>query len=81
MDFSEKELKILLQSLVRYRGEIAGATQAERNRMESVEKVIKKIEGEIGPLKAERTPFDREMEESLSVLKTGKESKKGKKKN
>ena len=78
MEFTEKELKILLQSLARYRGEVAGATQAERNRLESVEKVIGKIEGEIGPLKAERTPFDREMEESLSVLKTGRESSKKK---
>ncbi|NOY08816.1 MAG: hypothetical protein GXP33_08230 [Spirochaetes bacterium] len=78
MDFTEKELKILLQSLTRYRGEVAGATQAERNRLESVEKVIGKIEGEIGPLKAERTPFDREMEESLSVLKKGREPSKKK---
>ncbi len=78
MEFTEKELKILLQSLARYRGEVAGATQAERNRLESVEKVIGKIEGEIGPLKAERTPFDRKMEESLSVLKTGRESSKKK---
>lgn len=36
-----------------------------------VERVIGKIEREAGPLSAERTKFDREMEESLSVLSRG----------
>ncbi len=80
MEFTEKELKIVLQAVNRYLGEISGATQAERNRMEAVKKIKDKIEGEIGPLKPELTPFDKKMEESLSVLKTGKEKSKKKSK-
>ncbi len=80
MELSEKELKIVLQSLKNYLGEVAGATQAQRNKMEAVQKIIDKIEGEIGPLKPELTPFDKKMEESLSVLKKGKETTKKKKK-
>ncbi len=80
MELSEKELKIVLQSLKSYLGEVAGATQAQKNKMEAVQKIIDKIEGEIGPLKPEITPFDKKMEESLSVLKKGKETTKKKKK-
>jgi hypothetical protein len=74
MDFSDKELKVVLQALYRFRGEVSGASQAEQNRFGAVESVIGKIEKEVGPLKAEKTGFDREMEESLSVLKTGRVS-------
>ncbi len=80
MELSEKELKIVLQSLKSYLGEVAGATQAQKNKMEAVQKIIDKIEGEIGPLKPEITPFDKKMEESLSVLKKGKQTTKKKKK-
>jgi len=65
MDFVEKELRIILQSLYRYRGDVSGASQEERNRFEAVEKVIKKIEEKTGPIVAEKTAFDREMESSL----------------
>ena len=34
--------------------------------------MIDKIEAKVGPLKAERTRFDREMDESLSILATGR---------
>jgi hypothetical protein len=71
MDFSDKELKVLLQALYRFRGEVSGATQAEQNKFGSVQTVIGKIEAEVGPLRPERTRFDLDMEESLSVLKTG----------
>ncbi len=72
MDFSDKELKILLQALYRFRGEVSGASQSEQNTFGLVASVIDKIETRVGPLTAERTGFDREMEESLSVLKTGR---------
>lgn len=72
MDFSDKELKVLLQALYRYRGEVSGATQSEQNKFGLVVSVIDKIETKVGPLKAERTGFDREMDESLAILKTGK---------
>jgi hypothetical protein len=72
MDFSDKELKVLLQALYRFRGEVSGASQSEQNKFGLVASVIDKIEGKVGPLTAERTRFDREMEESLSVLKTGR---------
>lgn len=72
MDFSDKELKVLLQALYRFRGEVSGASQSEQNQLGVVNAVIGKIEEKAGPIKAERTGFDREMEESLSVLKTGK---------
>ena len=72
MDFSDKELKVLLQALYRFRGEVSGASQSEQNKSAIVVSVIDKIESKVGPLKAERTGFDREMDESLSVLKTGR---------
>jgi hypothetical protein len=72
MDFSDKELRILLQALYRFRGEVSGASQSEQNKLGLVAAVIDKIEGRVGPVKAERTRFDREMEESLSVLATGR---------
>ena len=72
MDFSDKELKVLLQALYRFRGEVSGASQSEQNKFGLVASVIDKIETKVGPLTAERTRFDREMDESLAVLKTGK---------
>lgn len=72
MDFSDKELKVLLQSLYRFRGEVSGASQSEQNKLGLVATVIDKIEAKVGPLTAERTRFDREMDESLAILKTGK---------
>lgn len=72
MDFSDKELKILLQALYRFRGEVSGASQSEQSKLALVASVIAKIESKIGPLTAERTRFDREMDESLAILKTGK---------
>jgi hypothetical protein len=72
MDFSDKELKVLLQALYRFRGEVSGASQSEQNKSATVASVIDKIEATVGPLRAEKTGFDREMEESLSVLKTGR---------
>lgn len=72
MDFSDRELKVLLQALYRYRGDVSGATQSEQNRAGTVGSIIAKIEGEVGPAKADRTSFDREMDESLAVLKTGR---------
>jgi hypothetical protein len=72
MDFSDKELKILLQALYRFRGEVSGASQSEQNKFGLVASVIDKIETKVGPLRAERTGFDREMDESLSVLMTGR---------
>jgi hypothetical protein len=72
MDFSDKELKVLLQALYRFRGEVSGASQSEQNKAVVVASVIDKIEAKVGPIKAERTRFDREMEESLSVLETGR---------
>jgi len=72
MDFSDKELKVLLQALYRFRGEVSGASQSEQNQLGAVSSVIDKIEAQVGPITAERTRFDREMEESLSVLATGR---------
>jgi hypothetical protein len=72
MDFSGQELKVLLQALYRFRGEVSGASQSEQNQLELVNSVIGKIEGKAGPLTAERSSFDREMAESLSVLATGR---------
>jgi hypothetical protein len=72
MDFSDKELKVLLQALYRFRGEVSGASQSEQNKFGLVVSVIDKIETKVGPLTAERTRFDREMDESLAILKTGK---------
>jgi hypothetical protein len=71
MDFSDRELKVVLQALYRLRGEVSGVTQTEQNKRSTVEAVIGRIEGKVGPLSSEKTNFDREMEESLSVLKTG----------
>jgi hypothetical protein len=72
MDFSDKELRVLLQALYRFRGEVSGASQSEQHKFELVASVIDKIEKKTGPIRAERTGFDREMEESLSVLTTGR---------
>jgi len=72
MDFSDKELKVVLQALYRFRGEVSGFSQSEQNKLGLVEGVIGKIEGKVGPARAEKTRFDREMEESLAVLKTGR---------
>jgi hypothetical protein len=72
MDFSDKEMKVLLQALYRYRGEVSGASQSEQNRYGIVLSIIDKIEGEVGPATAERTRFDEEMAKSLSVLATGR---------
>jgi hypothetical protein len=73
MDFSKEEQRILLQALYRFRGDVSGASQSEQNKYALVEGVIGKIEEESGPLTAERTRFDREMEENLSVLSRGGE--------
>jgi len=72
MDFSDKEMRILLQALYRFRGEVSGATQSEQNKSALVGAVIDKIESKVGPLTAERTGFDREMDASLAILKTGR---------
>ena len=73
MDFSDKELKVLLQALYRFRGEVSGASQSEQNKLGLVSSVIDKIEAKAGgPVKAPVTRFDREMEESLAVLSTGR---------
>ena len=73
MDFSDKELKVLLQALYRFRGEVSGATQGEQNKLGLVSSVIDKIEAKVGgPIKAPVTRFDREMEENLAVLATGR---------
>ena len=72
MDFSDKELKVVLQALYRFRGEVSGFSQTEQNKLGLVEEVIGKIEGKVGTAKTEKTRFDREMEESLAVLSTGR---------
>ena len=72
MDLSDRELKILLQALYRFRGEVSGASQSEQNKLGLVTSIIDKIEGKVGPVKAERTRFDEEMERNLSVLTTGR---------
>jgi hypothetical protein len=72
MEFSDKELKVLLQALYRFRGEVSGASQSEQNKLGLVSSVIDKIEGKVGPARAERTRFDEEMAKSLSVLTTGR---------
>lgn len=71
MDFTKEEQRILLQALYRFRGDVSGASQSEQNKYALVESVIARIEEESGPLTAERTRFDREMEENLSVLARG----------
>jgi hypothetical protein len=71
MVFTKEEQRILLQALYRFRGEVSGASQSEQNKYAMVEEVISKIEDESGPLTVERTRFDREMEENLSVLARG----------
>ena len=73
MDFNDKELKVLLQALYRFRGEVSGASQSEQNKLGLVSSVIDKIEVKVGgPVKAPQTRFDREMEENLAVLSTGR---------
>ncbi len=72
MDFSDKEMRVLLQALYRFRGEVSGASQSEQNKFALVAAVIGKIEDKVGPLKPERTGFDREMDESLAILTTGR---------
>lgn len=72
MDFNDRELKVVLQALYRLRGEVSGFSQSEQNKRGLVETVIGRIETKVGPLAFEKTKFDREMEESLSVLKTGR---------
>jgi hypothetical protein len=79
MDFQKKELKMLLQALYHYRGKVSGATQSERHKLETVQGIISKIEEDIGPLTPELTPFDKQMEEALSILKKGKVSNKKRK--
>jgi hypothetical protein len=74
MDFSDKEMKVLLQALYRFRGEVSGASQSEQNKLGLVSSVIDKIEERVGPVKAEYTHFDEEMARSLAVLSTGKAS-------
>ena len=49
MDFNDKELRVLLQALYRYRGEVSGASQSEQNKFTLVASVIDKIEDEGGP--------------------------------
>ncbi len=71
MTFTKEEQKVLLQALYRFRGDVSGASQSEQNKYALVEAVIEKIEREAGPLSPERTRFDREMEENLSVLARG----------
>jgi anti-sigma regulatory factor (Ser/Thr protein kinase) len=48
MDFSDKELKVLLQALYRFRGEVSGASQSEQNKLGFVTSVIDKIEVKVG---------------------------------
>ena len=76
MDFNEKELKLALQALYRLRGDVAGASQEERNKLDSVEKLIGKIENAVGPAKPEKTKFDREIEKDLASAKKSPDSKK-----
>jgi hypothetical protein len=66
MDFSQRELKLVLSSLYRFRGEVSGVSQAERNKLANVEKLIDKIEAETGPMKISVTSFDREIERGLA---------------
>jgi hypothetical protein len=77
MDFNDKELKVLLQALYRFRGEVSGASQSEQNKLGLVTSIIDKIEGKVGPTRAEHTRFDEEMARSLSVLMTGRASSPG----
>jgi len=74
MDFSDKELKVLLQALYRFRGEVSGGSQSEQNKLGLVSSIIDKIEEKAGPVRAEHTLFDEEMAKSLSVLATGRTS-------
>jgi hypothetical protein len=77
MELSDKELKTVLTALYRFRGDVSGASQAERNKLETVEALIGKIEAKVGAPSVERTAFDRQMEENLSVKE--KAPKSGKK--
>ncbi len=79
MNLDEKELKLLLKALYKFRSEVSGATQSEMNKLKEVEAVITKIEEEVGPIRNAKTSFDREMEENLSVLDKGKSSSRKKK--
>lgn len=78
MNFTDKELRIILQSLYRLRSDVSGASQVERNRFENVESIVNKIEEAVGSLTPEDTPFDREMGAALAkginvgVAKTAK---------
>ena len=74
MDFSDKELKMLLQALYRFRGEVSGASQSEQNKLGLVSTIIGKIEDKVGPIRAPRTRFDEEMAENLAILTTGRTS-------
>ncbi len=80
MEFTARELKMLLSALYKFRSEVSGFSQAERGKLEQAEAVISKIESEIGPLKAEKTVFDRQMEENLSSISPKTSSSKKKKK-
>jgi hypothetical protein len=66
MELTQKELKLALQSLYRFRGEVSGVSQSERNKLANVERLIAKIEEGIGPLKVTITSFDREIEKGLA---------------
>jgi hypothetical protein len=66
MDLSQRELKLVLSSLYRFRGEVSGVSQSERNKLANVEKLIDKIEAETGPMKISVTSFDREIEKGLA---------------
>ena len=79
MTFNNKELKTILRSLYKGRGEISGGSQSSQLRINEFNELINKIEGEIGPYQAEKTEFDKQMEQSLNILKTGTVSKKRKK--
>lgn len=75
MDLSQRELKLVLSSLYRFRGEVSGVSQAERNKLANVEKLIDKIEAETGPMKISVTSFDREIERGLASTGLTKEKK------
>lgn len=79
MTFNNKELKTILKSLYKGRGEISGGSQSSQLKINEFNKIINRIEDEIGPYQAEKTEFDKQMEKSLNVLKTGTVSKKSKK--
>jgi hypothetical protein len=68
MEFSEKELRILLQSLYRLRSDVSGASQEERNRLSNVETIVARIESVIGPPEREDSYFDRAMSKMLASI-------------